>query len=305
MNTFSKIAKFISSSSWDLLAVITIVLFGSWHILLLSNLPISLDEAYYWTWAQRLDTGYFDHPPLVGWLIGFTSWISGNTSFGIRLGALFNSFFGSFLIFHLTFLLFKDKCASFFSVLILNITPFFFIGTMIISPDNPLLMGWVVGLYCLWQAGKKGGIWWFLLGVAMGFSLLLKLTAILFFPCSLLWLLSTPKGRAWLKSPAPYFASLIALFLFFPFIKWNASHEWISFVFQSRHGMSTQDIEWKKALIYLGEQSLILSPFYFLLLAIAYIAAFKKIFNCRKEDRYELFSSPDYFLICFSPTFRT
>ena len=30
---------------------------------------IYFDEAYYWQWAQHLDWGYYDHPPLVAWLI--------------------------------------------------------------------------------------------------------------------------------------------------------------------------------------------------------------------------------------------
>ena len=27
------------------------------------------EEAYYWNYAQHLDTGYLDHPPMVAWLI--------------------------------------------------------------------------------------------------------------------------------------------------------------------------------------------------------------------------------------------
>ena len=30
--------------------------------------PLIDDEAYYWLWAQRLDWGYLDHPPLIAWL---------------------------------------------------------------------------------------------------------------------------------------------------------------------------------------------------------------------------------------------
>src|SRR4051794_17872960 len=30
---------------------------------------ITYDEAYYWTWSRALGLGYFDHPPMVAWLI--------------------------------------------------------------------------------------------------------------------------------------------------------------------------------------------------------------------------------------------
>jgi 4-amino-4-deoxy-L-arabinose transferase-like glycosyltransferase len=30
---------------------------------------IYFDEAYYWQWARNLAWGYYDHPPLVAWII--------------------------------------------------------------------------------------------------------------------------------------------------------------------------------------------------------------------------------------------
>ena len=32
-------------------------------------LPLSADEAYYWLWSKHLAAGYFDHPPMIAWLI--------------------------------------------------------------------------------------------------------------------------------------------------------------------------------------------------------------------------------------------
>jgi dolichol-phosphate mannosyltransferase len=33
------------------------------------NVPLSGDEAYYWTWSLHPAFGYTDHPPMVAWLI--------------------------------------------------------------------------------------------------------------------------------------------------------------------------------------------------------------------------------------------
>jgi len=44
--------------------------------LLLGNaflLPITADEAYYFSWSNELAWGYFDHPPLVAWLLHVTT----------------------------------------------------------------------------------------------------------------------------------------------------------------------------------------------------------------------------------------
>ena len=33
------------------------------------NVPLTADEAYYWTWSLHPAFGYTDHPPMVAWLI--------------------------------------------------------------------------------------------------------------------------------------------------------------------------------------------------------------------------------------------
>ena len=48
-------------------------------LLLLGNaylLPITADEAYYFSWGKQISLGYFDHPPLIGWV---TSWTDPST----------------------------------------------------------------------------------------------------------------------------------------------------------------------------------------------------------------------------------
>src|SRR4030042_6999430 len=42
------------------------------------------DEAYYWTWSRNLQWGYYDHPPLVGFLIWIGTVIAGGGEFGVR-----------------------------------------------------------------------------------------------------------------------------------------------------------------------------------------------------------------------------
>ncbi len=35
--------------------------------------PVIKDEAYYWSWSQHLDWGFFDHPPMVAFIIKLSS----------------------------------------------------------------------------------------------------------------------------------------------------------------------------------------------------------------------------------------
>ena len=34
-----------------------------------TSLPLLGDEAYYWAWSRQLDWSYFDHPPMIAWMI--------------------------------------------------------------------------------------------------------------------------------------------------------------------------------------------------------------------------------------------
>ena len=45
--------------------------------------PITADEAYYFSWGKQISFGYYDHPPLIGWITSLT-----NTS-TLRLPFLF------------------------------------------------------------------------------------------------------------------------------------------------------------------------------------------------------------------------
>jgi len=49
-------------------------------------------EAYYWTFAQHLQWNYFDHPPIVGWLIRLTTAnLHLHSEFFTRAGAIISS----------------------------------------------------------------------------------------------------------------------------------------------------------------------------------------------------------------------
>src|SRR5687768_15088334 len=49
--------------------------------------PIA-DEAYYWMWGQHLAIGYFDHPPLLGWIQGLSHLVLGRSPLALRWTSL-------------------------------------------------------------------------------------------------------------------------------------------------------------------------------------------------------------------------
>ena len=65
-----------------------------------SCIELGNDEVYYRMYAQHLQWNYFDHPPMLGWLIRFTTAnLFLDNEFFIRLGAIVSAAITTWLIF--------------------------------------------------------------------------------------------------------------------------------------------------------------------------------------------------------------
>jgi dolichyl-phosphate-mannose-protein mannosyltransferase len=107
------------------------------------------------------------------------------------------------------------------------------VGTLIVTPDAPLLVASSFLLFFLAKVLETGrGEWWLAVGAAAGCALLSKYTAMLFGLAIVIWLVAVPKLRHWFTSPWLYLGGLVALALFAPVVLWNAEHQWVSFIKQ-------------------------------------------------------------------------
>ncbi len=70
-------------SSTTKLFVILLIILGLLNFVQAYATGLLFDEAYYWYYAQQLEWGYFDHPPLVAWIIASSSFVQGEL--GVRL----------------------------------------------------------------------------------------------------------------------------------------------------------------------------------------------------------------------------
>src|SRR5687768_11688871 len=77
----------VDADAWRLAIVVTIA--GTLARLVVAALtPLYPDETYYWEFSRRLAGGYFDHPPVIAWLIRLGTLLFGDTSLGVRFGAV-------------------------------------------------------------------------------------------------------------------------------------------------------------------------------------------------------------------------
>lgn len=220
------------------------------------------DEAYYWAWSRRPDWGYFDHPPMIAWLIALSTRLGGNGEGWVRAPALALSIGVSLLLALLARRLWpRERGIASRAVLVANLIPLLSIGSVFVLPDLPLAFFWVLGALLAWEAGRREGwFWWTATGVVGGLGLLSKYHMILFAASVFLWLATSPERRRWLARPQPYVAFLLMLALFLPVVVWNARHDWVSFRFQfyGRHGGEIRP--WTHLGQFLGSQVGLVSP---------------------------------------------
>src|SRR5665647_3009170 len=213
--------------------VLTILALVALRLVAAAFTPLTFDEAYYWMWSKHLAGGYYDHPPMVALVIRLGTMVAGDTELGVRLASILLALPMSFAVFRAAAILFGGQRVAATATILLNVTLMAAVGTLIVTPDAPLLVASSFVLFFLAKVLETGrGAWWLAVGAAVGAALLSKYTALFFGPAILIWLVSVPKLRRWLISPWPYFGGLVAAAVFSPVILWNADHHWISFIKQ-------------------------------------------------------------------------
>jgi len=228
---------------------------GTWLLLNLLQaalLQLDPDEAYYWMYAQQLDWGYFDHPPMVALLISLgSSWLPGEL--GVRLGSI--------LVFAATLyalwcLLGKptDRRQQYHFLLLASAMPVLHVYGFVSTPDSPLLL-FTALFFLTYKNFLETDSWrntlW--LGVVMALLLYSKYHGVLVIFFSVL------SNLRLLANPKFYVASLAGAALYFPHLYWQFMHDFPTFKYHLSGRNDTY--EFKYTLDYLLSQLLIFSPF--------------------------------------------
>lgn len=214
------------------------------------------DEAYYWTWSVYPDLGYFDHPPMVGWMLWLIDRTIGIGDLRLRLPAMLSWAVGVGSVYWLATRLFPMRLSSWLAVLFFCALPVFQAASHTTTPDAPLLLFTSLMFVFLYRAmvERHRSSWWWT-GLAMGGAFLSKYNAALIPAMVALGLLTSPQGRRVLRQPWPWLSLAVAAVAFLPVVIWNYRHDWASFAYQLGHGIKAEqgfrlDYVW----IYVGGQ---------------------------------------------------
>jgi 4-amino-4-deoxy-L-arabinose transferase-like glycosyltransferase len=246
-------------------AVLGIVTLRYW---LAAHMDFETDEAYYWMWSRSLAASYYDHPPMVAYLIRLGTSLFSDSIIGIRSMALLAMIGASVLLYFLAVVLFDDRRVALIAAFWFNMTPHTTFFSVVMFPDTPAILFWVlscVAAALIWRTGR--GQWWYLLGFAAGLLLLSKYTGVFLLSGIAAWLVASKELRFWLKRHEPYLAAAIALSLFSPVLWWNGEHGWVSFIKQfGRAFEASADAGVGNVAGYLGIQAAFVSPLIFVFL---------------------------------------
>jgi 4-amino-4-deoxy-L-arabinose transferase-like glycosyltransferase len=221
-------------------------------------------DAYYDFYARHLALSYYDHPPMIAYLLRFFTGIFGEKVFVLKLADTIATVF-TVIAFYLLAKKFLGGDKPWKATALLISTFMISILSLISTPDVPLMLCWTISLNFLQEAIlKKRNIYWIWAGIFSGLCFDSKYTAI-FLLIGLLGFLAISRTHRNLL-----FSRWIFLFLLcfaatiLPVVIWNFRNGFASFKFQSEGRVNEgMHIDPNGFFGVIGHQSAILLPFLF------------------------------------------
>lgn len=253
---------------WAVLAVTTLI-----RLAYALKLPLTGDEAYFWEWGRHPAMGYYDHPPVAGWILWFTRQVLGDTVAAVRIPAVLTGTMVVAVIHRFTLDITGSRRSAALTGLLAMGIPIISVLGIVYSTDTPVLAAGTLGGYFFHRAVNRGdNRAWIWTGVCFAIVLGSKFLGVPLLGAAGLYLLLNPGARGHLKTTGPYIAASLTLLGIVPVIIWNASNEWATFTFNFASRHSAPSLSLKSVLDYLVGQAFALSPMVFLL-AIPLLAA--------------------------------
>jgi 4-amino-4-deoxy-L-arabinose transferase-like glycosyltransferase len=245
---------------WLLLVGFSSLLLRLW---IANTFPITGDEAFFYWWGVYPDWGYYDHPPMVGWLIAAMRATLGDSLWSIRLPVVLLPLgIGAALWWALHGV---DKTRAGWAVAFFWLAPINWLNTLI-TTDTPLIFFSVLSACALMRAervhangrpiNRSAYGLYALSGTFLGaaflskyFAVVLGLTYIVYF-------------ALYRRDRLAAFALLVACSLPFAAINlgYNLSHGWSNIMFNVYNRNEGALFEWRKPLLYAGMMAYLITP---------------------------------------------
>lgn len=221
--------------------------------------PITGDEAFFYWWGVYPDWGYYDHPPMVGWLIALMRATLGDTLWSIRLPVVLLPLVLGGLVGWALAPLGRERAA--WAVLFFWLAPLNWLNTLI-TTDTPLIFWSVLSVALVLRAERRerldrsAWIQYALAGLCLGCAFLSKYFSVVL-GLSYLVYFALYRRERWHA-----FALLVLCALPGPAINiaYNMSHGWSNIMFNVYNRNQGEAFAWNKPLLYLAMMAYLITP---------------------------------------------
>lgn len=222
-----------------------------------AKLPITGDEALFVQWGKRLSWGYYDHPPMTGWMLAALMQM-GDSRVVIRLVTVFTThLIGLGLVDAVRRLLGDNESERAWWVgvtYLLYPWSWFFV---LVTTDTPvvLLMGFAAWCCIRWHLERRT-IWLILCSVCLGLAFLSKYFAVLLGFAIFILVLRERDRR--IQNLIVFTVPVLILVMIN--VMFNATHGWPNIMFNLMNRQDAQQWNLKSPGIFLGMMVYLLTP---------------------------------------------
>lgn len=189
-------------------------------LIVCNSFPLSFDELHFCLYSDYLSLAYFDHPPLIAYLIKPFLILFGNTDLTPRICSSFVFFITTYIFY--CFL--KKSTASItisqITILLIYSTPM--LNMLEFATDIPFMLFFFLSIYLFYYFTEtKNYKYLYLCSITTGLGLLSKYTMFCIYPSIILFLLISKQNRYLFKEKKFYLYFIISFLFFLPVIIWN------------------------------------------------------------------------------------
>jgi Dolichyl-phosphate-mannose-protein mannosyltransferase len=268
------------------------------------------DEVYYLTYAQHLQWNYFDHPPMVAFLIRLSTFnLFFTSAFFVRLGAIILAGVNTYLIYDIGKRINNEKTGFIAALLFTSSIYSSIIAGVFIMPDSPQLFFWILSILLLVKIvsideSKKINFNLLYFGLASGLCIMSKVHGVFLWFGFVFYILFFK--RSLLTNLYLYLALLISLCIISPILIWNINNNFITYTFHSQRVIINNGINPTSFLRESIGGILYNNPINYLLIITAMLSIFKNkiVILLQFKQLLLLLSLPLIVILLFISLFR-
>jgi hypothetical protein len=236
-------------------------------------IPFTSDEAYYAIWGMNPSLGYYDHTPLIGWVL-YLLLFFGKSEILLRLPSIVLPA----IMASVSYAVFRhyDKQKALLISILLLIVPLD-LAFVLISTDVPLILfSFLSGIFLFLSIKHNEHLGYYALsGICLGLAFFSKYFAVLLALAYICYFIATP------KTPKRWLGFILLFICVLPFgltnLYWNYTHGWANILFNVYNRNENAAIGWHNIIIYLAFLIYIVTPVIFYYLAKHYKQLFSKV----------------------------